>query len=278
MGNLFKKGFEASREEKARQDEARENAGKKLWRFFMSAPEKGNTSTEAELRFLTEEPINFYEHTIQSKRNGKTVYENYTCTGENCPFCEDGDRPTYKGAFLVVDRREFEYEDKDGNKKKGKDQVRLFVQGMRVVSQLDRISDKYGLSNRDVTLVRLGKGTETTYTVERGEKDELTSREIENLLPEKLRDDYDGTVDSLYDIIEEQLMMYTKDYVPNEDTDEEDYEEDNDAVIGVEDEEEEVKEKPKKKLGKSKSMFKSKSENSVKPKDIGNTRAKRLLR
>ena len=31
---LFKKGFEASREEKARQDEARENAGKKLWRFL----------------------------------------------------------------------------------------------------------------------------------------------------------------------------------------------------------------------------------------------------
>ena len=275
MGSLFKKGFEASREEKARQDEARENAGKKLWRFFMTAPEKGKTSTEAELRFLTEEPINFYEHTIQSNRNGKTVYENYTCTGENCPFCEDGDRPTYKGAFLVVDRREFEYEDKDGNKKKGKDQVRLFVQGMRVISQLDRISDKYGLSNRDVTLVRLGKGTETTYTVERGEKDELTSKEIENLLPEKLRDDYDGTVDSLYDIIEEQLMMNTKDYVPDEDTDED--EDDNDAVIGVEDEDE-VEEKPKKKLGKSKSMFKSKAENSVKPKVEGNARAKRLLR
>ena len=143
-----------------------------------------------------------------------------------------------------------------------------------LVSQLDRISDKYGLSNRDVTLVRLGKGTETTYTIEKGDKDELTSREIENLLPEKLRDDYDGTVDSLYDIIEEQLMMNTKDYVPDEDTDED--EDDNDAVIGVEDDE--VEEKPKKKLGKSKSMFKSKAENSVKHKVEGNARAKRLLR
>lgn len=272
MGSLFKKGFEASREEKARQDEARESAGKKLWRFFMTAPEKGKTSTEAEVRFLTEEPINFYEHTIQGNRNGKVAYDNYTCTGANCPFCADGDRPTYKGAFLVVDRREYEYKDKDGNSKSGKDQVRLFVQGMRVVSQLDRISDKYGLSNRDVTLVRLGKGTETTYTVEKGDKDELTSKEIENLLPEKLRDDYDGTAESLYNIVEEQLMMNTKDYVQDEDEDED--EEDNDAVIGVEDEEE----KPKKKLGKSKNMFKSRAENSVKPKVDGNARAKRLLR
>ena len=269
---LFKKGFEASREEKARQDEARENAGKKLWRFFMPAPEKGKSSTEAELRFLTEEPINFYEHTTKSVRNGKEFYDNYTCTGENCPFCADGDRPTYKGAFLVVDRREFEYTDKDGKKRTGKDQVRLFVQGMRVVSQLDRISEKYGLSNRDVTLVRLGKGTETTYTVEKGDKDELTSREVEQLLPDKLREDYDGTSDSLYSIIEEQLMMNTKDYNPEEEKEE--IEDDEDSVIGVE---EEPEERPKKKLGKKKSVFKS-TENSVKPKEVGNTRAKKLLR
>ena len=270
MGTLFKKGFQASREEKARQDEARENSGKKLWRFFLSA-EKGKTSVEADLRFLTEEPINFNEHTIKNSKGG---YDNYTCTGKDCPLCADGERPTYKGAFLVVDKREFSYEDKDGNTKTGKDQVRLFVQGMRVVSQLDRISEKYGLSNRDVTLVRLGKGTDTTYTVEKGDKDELTEKEIKNLLPENLRDSYDGTMDSLYDIVEEQLMMSTKGYVSDNEDDEEEEEED-DSVIGIDDEEEE--ERPKKKLGKKKSMFKSKAENSVK-KDIGNARAKRLLR
>ena len=68
-------------------------------------------------------------------------------------------------------------------------------------------------------------------------------------------------------------MMSTKGYVSdNEDDDEE---EEDDSVIGIDDEEEE--ERPKKKLGKKKSMFKSKAENSVK-KDIGNARAKRLLR
>lgn len=261
---LFKRGYQASREEKERQDKARENAGKRLWRFFLQ-----NDGDEADLRFLTEEPVNFYEHTI--KKGDR--YEQYTCTNEDCPFCDDGDRPTYKGAYLVVDRREFEYTDSNGKKQKGRNQVRLFVQGMKVVSQLDRISDKYGLSNRDVTIVRLGKGTQTTYTLERGEEDKLSKKEIEQLLPEKLRGEYDGTMDSLMSMIEEQLLMYTKDYSPEDDSDDEaDDEEDTrrGRLINVEDEEEE--EQPKKKLGAGKkSMFK-KAQSSVKP------RAKNLLK
>lgn len=275
---LFKRGYEASREEKARQDKARENAGKRLWKFFLS-----NDGDEADLRFLTEEPVNFYEHNL--KKGDR--YEQYTCTGEGCPFCEDGDRPTYKGAYLVVDRREYEYTDDKGKKKKGKDQVRLFVQGMKVVSQLDRISDKYGLSNRDVTIVRLGKGTQTSYTIERGDEEKMTKKEIEQLLPEKLRELYDGTMDSLYAIVEGQLLMLTKDYDPDDEDIDDDDEDDDDDGRGKlitddddeDDEDDEEDERPKKKLsskssktsGKKKSMFK-KPQNSVKP------RAKALLR
>ena len=251
---IFKRGYEASREEKERQDRARENAGRKLWRFYLK-----DDGDEADLRFLTEEPVNFYEHNI---KRGDKRFEQYTCVGDNCPFCEDGDKPVYKGAYLVVDRREFEYTDKNGKKQKGKNQVRLFIQGMKVVSQLDRISDKYGLSNRDVTIVRLGKGTQTTYTVERGEEDKLTTKEIENLLPEKLRDEYDGTMDSLMSIVEEQLLMMTEDYDPdNEDSDSEDSV-DEDSVRGKlisADDEEEEQPTPKKRLFK-------KAQNSVKPK------------
>ena len=267
---LFKRGYEASREEKERQDKARENAGKKLWRFFLS-----DDGDEADLRFLTEEPVNFYEHNL---KKGDNRFEQYTCTGDDCPFCEDGDRPTYKGAYLVVDRRSFEYTDSNGKKQKGKNQVRLFVQGMKVVSQLDRISAKYGLSNRDVTIVRLGKGTQTTYTIERGEEEKLSKKEIEQLLPEKLRDMYDGTMDSLMSIVEEQLLMLTKNYEP-EDDDNEDEDDIEDTkrgrLINVDDDEEdEEEETPKGKLsssGKKKSMFK-KAQNSVKP------RAKTLLK
>lgn len=251
---LFRRGYEASRAEKERQDKARENAGKKLWRFFLA-----NDGDEAELRFLTEEPVNFYEHNL--KRGER--YEQFTCTNDNCPFCEDGDRPTYKGAYLVVDRREFEYTDQNGKKQTGKNQLRLFVQGMKVVSQLDRISDKYGLSNRDVNIVRLGKGTQTTYTVERGEEDKLTKKEVEQLLPEKLRDDYDGTMDSLMSIVEEQLLMATKDYSPEDDEDEEEDTRRGRVISMDEDDDEEP---PKRKLSssKKKSMFK-KAQNSVKP-------------
>jgi len=267
---MFARGYEASREEKARQDKARENAGKKLWRFFLS-----DDGDEADLRFLTEEPVNFYEHNL---KKGDNRFEQYACTGDDCPFCDEGDRPTYKGAYLVVDRREYEYTDQNGKKQKGKNQVRLFVQGMKVVSQLDRISDKYGLSNRDVTIVRLGKGTQTTYTIERGEEEKLTKKEIEQLLPEKLRDLYDGTMDSLMSIVEEQLMMLTKDYEPEDDEDEDDDEDTTgrSRLITDDDEDEEEEEvAPKKKLsasgGKKKSMFK-KAQNSVKP------RAKTLLK
>ena len=156
-----------------------------------------------------------------------------------------------------------------GKSKNGKNQLRLFVQGMKVVSQLDRISDKYGLSNRDVTIVRLGKGTQTTYTIERGDEEKLSKKEIEQLLPEKLREQYDGTMDSLMNIVEEQLLMLTKDYTPEDD----DYEEGADdedvkrgRIISMEDEDEED-EAPKKK----KALFK-KAQNSVRP------RAKSLLK
>lgn len=269
MGKMFARGYEASREEKARQDKARENAGKRLWRFFLS-----DDGDEADLRFLTEEPVNFYEHNL--KKGDR--YEQYCCTGDECPFCEDGDRPTYKGAYLVVDRREYEYTDNNGKKQKGKDQVRLFVQGMKVVSQLDRISDKYGLSNRDVTIVRLGKGTQTTYTVERGEEEKLSKKEIENLLPEKLREMYDGTMDSLMNIVEEQLLMLTKDYNPEDEDDDEVEDTKGSRLINVDDDDDEEDEPPfekssKRKLNASggKKMFK-KAQNSVKP------RAKTLLK
>lgn len=263
---MFARGYEASRAEKERQDRARENSGKKLWRFFLS-----KDGEEADVRFLTEEPVNFYEHNL---KRGDGRFEQYCCTGDDCPFCADGDRPTYKGAYLIVDRRPYEYTDKQGNKKKGKDQVRLYVQGMKVVSQLDRISSKYGLSNRDVTIVRLGTGTQTTYTIEKGETEKITAKEIEQLLPDKLREEYDGTTDSLMSIIEDQLSMLVKDYSPEDDDDEEDDVEDTSSrsklISYDEDDDEDLpfeEEKPKKK----KSMFK-KAQSSVKP------RAKSLLK
>ena len=262
---MFKKGYTAVREEKQRQDENREKAGKNLWRFFLS-----NDGDEADVRFLTEEPVTFYEHTVKGMRNGKEVYDTVVCSGDsNCSLCANGDKPTFKGAFLIWDMRPFEYTDKDGKKQKGKGQLRLYVQGARVLSQLDRISSKYGLTNRTITIVRLGKGTSTTYTIEKGDEEgKLSQAEIKNMLPEKLRDMYNGTADSLYSIIEECLSNSISGSANNDEDDDEEYSNRSNLVSVDDDEEEEAPaSRTTPGIKKKAPMFKSSKpkENSVKP-------------
>lgn len=263
---LFKKGYSAVREEKQRQDENREKMGKQLWRFFLS-----KDGEEATVRFLTEEPINFYEHTVKSVRNGKEHYDTVICTEElgGCSLCDSGDKPSFKGAFLIYDKRPYEYTDKQGKKQTSKGQLRLYVQGARVLSQLDRLSERYGLTNRDYIITRSGSGTSTTYMFDRDDDvSKLTEAEVKNMLPEKLREMYDGTMESLYAIVQNQLEMQI-----NGDVDDDDDEEDTKTsasrnnLVGVDDDEDEEEEKPVRTVKKtSKPMFKkAPKENSVKP-------------
>lgn len=277
---LFKKGYNAVREEKQRQDESREKMGKQLWKFFLS-----KDGEEATVRFLTEEPINFYEHSVKTVRGGKERYDSVICTHDigDCPLCDSGNKPSFKGAFLIYDKRPFEYTDKDGKKKQGKGQLRLYIQGARVLSQLDRLSERYGLTDRDYIITRSGSGTSTTYMFDRTDDvGKLSKAEIENMLPEKLREDYDGTMDSLYAILQNQLEMMVKGDVEDSDNDD-DYDEDDSyekksrsRLVGVDDDDDEDKdedeeeEAPKKsKSSLKKPMFKGNKnkpkENSVKP-------------
>lgn len=271
---LFKKGYSAVREEKQRQDENREKMGKQLWKFFLS-----KDGEEATVRFLTEEPINFYEHSVKSVRGGKERYDSVICTHDlgECSLCDSGNKPSFKGAFLIYDKRPYEYTDKDGKKKKGKGQLRLYVQGARVLSQLDRLSERYGLTDRDYIITRSGSGTSTTYMFDRtDEVSKLSKAEITNMLPEKLRDEYDGTMDSLYAILQNQLEMMVKGDV--EDDDDDDYDEDDSyekksrsRLVGVDDDEDEdededeEEEAPKRSSLKRPPMRKKPKENSVKP-------------
>lgn len=248
---LFKKGYDSVREEKKRQEEAREKMNKRLFRFFLTGD-----GAEARVRFLTEEPINFYEHTIKTFKGGKERYDNVLCCGndEGCPYCEDGDKPSFKGAFLVWDYTPFEAKDKNGKKKKVNGSLKLYVGGTRVLSQLDRLSSRYGLTSRDYEISRTGTGTETSYMFERTDDvSKLTKAQITNMLPDKIAEDFDGSMESLYTIIENQLKLGlpdTKDFEDDED-EEEDGEEYNSRknLVGIEDEEDEEdeEEKPKKK-------------------------------
>lgn len=261
--SLFKKGYNAVREEKQRQDENREKMGKQLWRFFLS-----KDGEEAVIRFLTEEPINFHEHTVKIVRGGKERYDNVICTSEigECTLCNSGDKPSFKGAFLLYDKRPYEFTDKNGKKQKGSGQLRLYVQGARVLSQLDRLSERYGLTNRDYIITRSGSGTSTTYMFDRTDDViKLSEAEITNILPEKLREMYDGTMESLYSIVQEQLEMSMSDY-SEEDDEEEEVNDSSKNLVGVDDEEEE--DKPTRTISKPRPMFKggrAPKENSVKP-------------
>lgn len=282
---MFKKGYGAVREEKKRQDENREKAGKQLWRFFL-----GDDGDEAQVRFLTEEPINFYEHTVKSMRGGKEHYDNVICTKDigGCDLCESGDRPTFKGAFLIYDMRPYEYTDSNGKKKKGRGQVRLYIQGARVLSQLDRLSSRYGLTDRDYIITRSGKGTSTSYMIDRtDEVGKLSEAEVTNMLPEKLREMYDGTMDSLYAIVQNQLEMLVGEV--NDDDDE--YEDEVDSssssgrrnLVSIDDDDEDEEDEepvsrksslksPKKLPGGKKTTSlkggKKAKENSVKPRSV----------
>lgn len=264
---LFKKGYNAVREEKQRQDENREKIGKRLWKFFLS-----DDGDEAEVHFLTEEPINFYEHTIKVSRGGKDRYDSMICTQNNCPYCKNGDRPSFKGAYLIYDKRPYEYKDKDGKKQKGKGQLRLYVQGAKVLSQLDRLSSRYGLTNRDYTITRTGSGTSTSYMFDRGEETgDYTRKQIESLLPDKLRDEYDGSMDSLYSIIEAQLEMSIEAQRGDTEDDGDDEEDDDTStdtsknLVGADDDdEEEEEESPRKKPVSKLSAKKKVKENSAK--------------
>ena len=270
---LFKKGYSAVREEKQRQDENREKMGKQLWKFFLS-----KDGEEATVRFLTEEPINFYEHSVKTVRGGKERFDSVICTHDigECALCDSGNKPSFKGAFLVYDKRPYEYTVKDGTKKTGKGQLRLYIQGARVLSQLDRLSERYGLTDRDYIITRSGSGTSTTYMFDRTDDvGKLSEAEIKNMLPEKLREQYDGTMDSLYTILQEQLEMMV-----NGDTDDEDdavdHEEEDSyekksrsRLVGIDDddEDEDEEEKTPVKSPVRKPVFKSSKpkENSVKP-------------
>lgn len=262
MANIFKRGYEAAREEKKRQDERREQLGKRLFRFFLK-----DDGDEARVRFLTEEPVTFNEHNIKSVKGGKETYNSVLCDSKNCRYCADGDKPSFKGAFLIFDYTPFEVKDDKGKKKTVKGSVKLYVAGSKVLAQLDRISSKYGLTEREYEISRSGKGTSTSYIIERtDEVGSLSEKEIEKMLPDKLKEEYDGTDESLYSIVEEQLEMYlpsntTKSREDDEedDDDDEEYESRKNLVSYDDDDEEdeEEEEAPRRKKPVSKVVKKS---------------------
>lgn len=189
---MFKRGFNAMNEEEERRKKAAEAKRGKLWRYFLKEGDE-----DVPVLFLTSDPICFWEHTVQE--GGR--YNNVPCIGEGCPHCATK-KPSYVGAWLVVDRREYTYKDQNQKEQTGKDRIKLLVRGTTTGAQLQRLDKKYGLLDYEWFVTRTGTGTNTVWNFDRGDNLELTDKQIQQLraqLPEKYRDM------DFYDIILAQI-------------------------------------------------------------------------
>jgi len=202
--SIFKVGYAVAREESKKAEARRAEFGKKIYEFFLT-----DDGDEAEVVFLNEEPLNCYTHNRISRRGGKEYFDTVVCSqDEDCPDCNEGERSTYKGAYLIVDLRPYEYTDDRGRKQTKEHSIKFYLPGNRIVTQLDRISTKYQLAGSVMNIVRHGKGTKTTYIVERtNEEYVFNKKELEALMTDEVKKLYDGSEDSVYSIIEQQLEI-----------------------------------------------------------------------
>lgn len=114
----LKKGSDSAALQKQDEQDAKQREAQhgKLFRFFLKHKEEAKlTFVDGELSpegFLI--PPRFYEHMIE--QHGK--WNNYICpektnpeSGEICPICKGGDRPSLISLFTVIDHRGFTRKD-----------------------------------------------------------------------------------------------------------------------------------------------------------------------
>lgn len=250
---MFKRGFNAVKEEETRREKIKEMKKGRLFRFYVPKDKKtGKSVSDIPVIFLTEEPINYWEHTIAQ---GGDRFAQVPCTGDGCEYCQldknQGGKPRFVSAWLIVDRTEYSYTDQKGNTVEGKDRIKLLVRGMTDAAILENKSVKFGLMNYDWTVTKVGTGTSSSMQFERGDKLVLTAKQLEsimNQLPENMRG-----LDP-YEIVEKQIMGEAEDVdVQVEDNGEDASDVEDKVLSGVqslEDDEEEAPVKQKVKLPK----------------------------
>ena len=208
--NRAGRGFSQFKEEEKRQKVEREKRRGFLFNLFI----KKGDDEERLIRFLTEEPIIFHEHSLNE--NGK--FNDYPCLGEGCELCAQ-DRPSFKGAWLVADFTPWERDiyDQKTNQKTGKKEtipfrIRVLKRGTKDVGTYNLKASKFGLTNYEWDLSRVGEDSSTVYNLERGEKVDL-EEDIDIFVeqfPKVYRDflEKEGiSADTLMDIVEANVMQ-----------------------------------------------------------------------
>jgi hypothetical protein len=200
MAVKFGRGFGKVEEEQKRREIAQESRKGKLFRFFFKKEE------EVPIRFLTEVPVTYHEHSIKSGDR----FDQIPCTDDaDCPYCGSGNRPAFVASWLVVDRREFEAKVFDengqdtGKKKMVRDRLKVLVRGMTDAASLKRLSEKYGLMDRPYTVTKTGTGKNTKWDFDRGEPEAVSAKQLAEW-KSQLDKKYDGK--DFYEILEMQLV------------------------------------------------------------------------
>uniref|UniRef100_A0A7C4Y4L2 Uncharacterized protein n=1 Tax=Caldisericum exile TaxID=693075 RepID=A0A7C4Y4L2_9BACT len=121
-----------------------------------------------------ENKIRIASRTFHFKKHGfrsEGKYSSKICQGENCPYCQQGNEPKNRYAWIVIDRKE-----QDPEK-----MVKVLEVGWQIYSQLLAYAkdEDYGeLTKYDVKIKRTGEGLETEYSVVASpKKSEITEEE-----------------------------------------------------------------------------------------------------
>lgn len=152
--NWFGEGFEAVRARAQQIEEARNQVY--LPNFFLKDGE------EASVTFLTVKPFTFYQHFL------KGIDASFTCSqAADCPLCGIGNKPTFQGAYLIIDHRHEEWVDKQSGEKKSRQHtLKIAKYGIRALQVLDRKNQRKGLENFSWNVSRTGSGNDTQYDFE----------------------------------------------------------------------------------------------------------------
>lgn len=164
----FSEGYEAVEK---RDKEIKESMRTFIPNFFVKENDEN-----VYISFLIDEPITFYEHYVPSLKRYFTCLDGGDTTKGNCPLCAMGNKPSFRGAYLIVDHRKEKWTDKDGKEHEQQHTIKVAKWGIRVLKQLHKQHIKLkqgspvqkpiegGITGVPFEVIRSGEGTDTAYT------------------------------------------------------------------------------------------------------------------
>ena len=177
---------------------------------------KENDPVDVYISFITGEPLTYYHHFVRAKKRYYTCPDNGDASKGNCPLCAMGNKATFQGAYLVIDHRHEQYQDKNGNQVNRQHTLKVAKFGIRVLKSLKKQDEKLkkgspgmapvpnGLLGVPFSVIRSGSGTDTQYTFGVMNPDPNYFPRTYQLEPGKT--EIDMIVDSIKPLTKEQLL------------------------------------------------------------------------